>query len=773
MLGPYHGPALKKTTTPQHPRPPGAPLCQSARLRFAAPLAGAAGCGAASPLRGCACLRRLHPSHSAQAAGRAGLQEGLRRSWAALLALFALFPAGDVPAKTSEERSWYRSDYPVRRSVTLPRTAQRGDAVLLRFVTAGLTRPDGRDVRLVLEHRRSVPLDILRVGPGDTLLVRFAVYDPTLRLDVYFGSQTFVAPKQPPRQLKNGLLVELWKLPPGGCDTWAETKKLLSAANEQLGILTPDSIQLGLPPLGHRGSYLARYSGHLEVRESGLHAFETVSEGASFVLVDGKLIASWPGFHGLAGYRNPESRAEHSGTVRLKKGPHAIEYVVATRRGGVHLLGWAEPEDKTTRPISARHFRQWRWARAGVLENREGTRTADFEWRLTSDTNSDAEHHDLAEVAFRFHGNTGGRKAFRVRWNFGDGQEAEGQNAEHVYLKHGLYTVSAIATYPDGLVLKADRNVQVRFESTKRANLNALLEGYHGRTREYNLNTLPRSHLLQLVWLRGMDYRWEQDLWAAVDAWYGRGLPPTEGNLAELGLRRASRLAREGNQEPLARRILTSLSRRAPKDRLQRESRAWLAWLSARKENSPYGDAAVETLRELYEGGGVKDAARRAGLFLARCHLMKGRANDAETILRRLESEPGFRKYSGSREIAASNHWLSFDNLLRREEYIEAREELERWEWDLPADLLAGTLQIARARFFQARGRLADAVRELETLRTPPSARQQLPRGLLLEAEILRSQNKILEARRLLEKLVQEFPERPESREAADLLDRL
>ncbi|MBI4605281.1 MAG: PKD domain-containing protein [Planctomycetes bacterium] len=692
--------------------------------------------------------------------------------------------AGDDPKDAAKAKdkpkepplpAWYDPSFAARRRIALAKGAVKGGAVLLRVGTGGVLGKDRDDLRVVLDHRQAIPVEILEKGPDDSVLLRFEVYDPSREHHLYLGNAAASGPRKPRRTPQGGLLLEVLELPDGPCESWADAQKLLRASPRRLGWLAPRTIALGVPPLGVTGGFIARYTGFLEVERPGTHKLETASEGASFVLVGGKLVASWPGYHGLAGYERPESRKEHTGSVELAAGIHPIEYVVASRSGTVHVLAWAQPGEEHTHPLSGRHIVPWTAAELGPLQL-QGKPAADFDWQVASDTGSDADRHDLAELRFRFAGDLEGRTALAPRWSFGDGQIGEGDDVRHVYLKHGTYTVTCDVALPGGKTLAATRRVAVRFEGLERTDLDGLLEGYFERTRGYDLAALERDQLAQVIWLRSKDDRWEVDLWPAVDAWYSRGLSDparSRQRIEALGLRRALDLVRAGKDEPLARRILGALAGGAARKEDRDEARARLAGLDVRDPASEAATAAEVTLAELFGSSVKTDAARRAGLFLARLHLQRGKPEEARAILQRLESEDGFRKHAGDRRLSSGARKLSFDNLLREKRLEEARSELERWEWELPVDELGGLLAIERARLLRLEKRTVEALRELEGLRALPAASGEVPRALLLEAEILAEKGDPAKARERLEEVLRAFPQRPESREAAERLEAL
>lgn len=686
---------------------------------------------------------------------------------------------GAQQTKTASEAppGWYEG-FELRRKITFPRKPSAGEAVLLRVRTSRATKPDARDLRVVLDHRQPLPLEVLEVGPGDTALIRFEVPEPSGEYWLYLGNPSAERPRRPQREPAGGLLLEVRELGEGDCGSWTEMRRLLESSREVAGYLAPRRIFLGIPPLGKTGNFVARYRGFLRIAQPGTYTFETASEGGSFVLVSGRLVASWPGFHGLAGYADEKAREKHSGKVRLAAGIHPIEYLVASKSGCIHVLAWKTEDEKTTRPIPESAFVQWLPAGLGPVEARKEF-FPDFDWEIASDTNSDAERHDLAEIAFRFSGDLKGRGARRTRWDFGDGQVGEGPEVRHVYLRHGSYEVSVEVEVSAEAKVRATRTVVARFESFERSDLDSLLERYHQLTSAYDLEKLPPEHLARLVWLRSKDSAWKDALSQALDAWYRRRLPlggPETDRVERLGFERArellrrNELFRRGGEEGPAHQILETLASSATDAERREEAQALLAALDAKGESR---DAGERKLRELHSGAKSARARRRAGIALAKILLATSREKEAREILERVESSDGSGAASRSREVSGGARSLSLDRLLEEKRFEEAAEEIERWEWELPLDLLTGGLAMARARLFLAQGKTPEALRELEAIERLEGARREAPRALLLAAEALEALGDRAKAEERLRRLERDYPHRPEAREARERLERL
>ena len=81
-------------------------------------------------------------------------------------------------------------------------------------------------------------------------------------------------------------------------------------------------------------------------------------------------------------------------------------------------------------------------------------------------------------------------------------------------------------------------------------------------------------------------------------------------------------------------------------------------------------------------------------------------------------------------------------------------------------DRLAGHLGLRRAALLRAEKKLDAALRELAEVKGLEGAANQIPRALLAEAEIRDEKGDAAAAKAARERVVKEFPQRPERREA-------
>ncbi len=189
-----------------------------------------------------------------------------------------------------------------------------------------------------------------------------------------------------------------------------------------------DRVFAGVNPFDQSLNSLHRYHGFIRVEAEGEYDFYTASTDASFLLIDGKLTASWPGRHGVYG----GLYGEFSGKVNLKPGRHEFEYLHANNQWAYYAIAaWQPPARDKFEPIPAAVFTPVLTAEAGALSAPDGKALPDFSWTL--DTMLDFFGVHMYQVTFK--------SKDKVRsWQWGDGTSGGTENI-HYYFKPGIYKV--------------------------------------------------------------------------------------------------------------------------------------------------------------------------------------------------------------------------------------------------------------------------------------------------------------------------------------------
>ena len=330
----------------------------------------------------------------------------------------------------------------VRTAVTSVREAYSPQAAEVTFSNNGYIKEDASDVRVVDNQNRLVPYRIIYSRPHGSTTIAFK--SDALGGEYYIYSGNPRAGKLRYNwNFQGGLLLETRKKGPGNAHNWPQMKKLLENSKEVYGRGFQPQIFHGYNPYGPDDNYVSIYKGYIYCPEKGTYGFATVSDDASFLFIDGKMVAQWPGYHGADGGR----RAQHRGEIQLKKGIYEIEYY-HMEGGGAQVCeaAWKKPSDKQYEVIPTHAYLPLLKGKVGGYEKQNNPYPADF--FLTQEDNLWFDNQTLTRV--KFYENSGDKgSGGECTWNFGDGIMVAGTSSPtHIYLKPGEYRITLKVTVP-------------------------------------------------------------------------------------------------------------------------------------------------------------------------------------------------------------------------------------------------------------------------------------------------------------------------------------
>jgi predicted negative regulator of RcsB-dependent stress response len=299
---------------------------------------------------------------------------------------------------------------------------------------------------------KPVAAQVLWSAQGEPARVQFDSSGGATRYVVRFDDKAST-PSTPWRP-QAGVLLETRACRAGPVNTMTEVTRLLGGAGPTYGRGFVPEIFLGLNPFGPSTDYVALFTGWFTAPKAGEYKFATTSAGASYLRVDGRLVADWLGQHGPHGGR----RGEHSGRLQLRPGVHQLEYVQVQFAGeSAAVAAWQPPGDDRLQVMPASAFLPVGRFRAASFE--PGASPAEqlyFEWTTT-------DHCRLGESAairMRFTVvNPPGRRTYK--WRFDDGTEDAGQVSLHVFALAGLREVALEAWENQQRVAAATARVRV------------------------------------------------------------------------------------------------------------------------------------------------------------------------------------------------------------------------------------------------------------------------------------------------------------------------
>ncbi len=346
----------------------------------------------------------------------------------------ALLHAGTLSAQT---QAW-ADGWQYRKILDIPasKDAYPVEKVAVLDFFGSAAKKDGSDIRVIDGAGKEIPVFIVSAGPDDRYSISFPAEEG--RYFVYYGNPQ-AAKTDYGWYPKRGLMLEVRRRK---SDNVATTESAMALVDESrkdtlYGRGFREKIWDGTNPFGPQVDVVKIYNGYFYVKAPSDYTFATSSAGPSYLLIDDKMVASWPGWHDA----EPLVRPERSGTVNLKDGLHKLTYyqigrarqeiaVAAIRQPGAENKFIVIPQDFFLPVIRAE---------AVKTEENGKNLSAGFGWENTNYLRR--ERWEL--LTFRFFDESFPETDITERaWSFGDGQTASGKEVYHTWLKKGTYPVT-------------------------------------------------------------------------------------------------------------------------------------------------------------------------------------------------------------------------------------------------------------------------------------------------------------------------------------------
>jgi tetratricopeptide (TPR) repeat protein len=261
--------------------------------------------------------------------------------------------AKPAPLKSNADPSWVLADSVYRATVIAKNGPSEPDAGwVIEMLELGATLPELADVALLDSSNTPVPIaKLFRAQRQNFFLIAKGLKEGA-EYKLYFGGTK--ALKSPTWEPKHGLFVEVRRLiadmslesPDGLDDAWK-----ISLATDGAAFTT--HIGFDGNPFGEQKNYLARYRGWLKPGAIS-KPLATVSSGASFVWIGGKLELAAPGEHPpqtkLRATDPAKSPSDElvKATVNIPAEGVMVDYLLAKgeQAGGSARFGFIEDEAK-------------------------------------------------------------------------------------------------------------------------------------------------------------------------------------------------------------------------------------------------------------------------------------------------------------------------------------------------------------------------------------------------------------------------------------------
>ncbi|GAB4151819.1 MAG: hypothetical protein Kow00107_02470 [Planctomycetota bacterium] len=264
------------------------------------------------------------------------------------LTMAILLHGTSLTAENVSDIPWHFASHSYRTIFALKDTSSRvANAVRKGLLYARLDvrtlereRPDGSDIRVVNENG-----ELLRAWSGkrDGLGNRVLYCRPgnAKFVIVYYGAQE--TGPEPPNLLKDfpsnlyGLTLSYYYSPATSLMSSQTLAKFISSYDAQK-TEEVDRVRLRKSPFSRDIPFIAVFDGYFLADVDGTYFFGTDSHGGSYIDIDGKNVAEWPGEHWRQG------NYVHGTKVYLRRGVYSFRYMNQRIRGGIMAeAGWAAP----------------------------------------------------------------------------------------------------------------------------------------------------------------------------------------------------------------------------------------------------------------------------------------------------------------------------------------------------------------------------------------------------------------------------------------------
>jgi tetratricopeptide (TPR) repeat protein len=611
--------------------------------------------------------------------------------------------------------------------------------------------------------RLRVGAEVLWQRPGEPVLVRFDASSGAARYLACLGGKpgASVAATAPPWRPQAGVLLETRALVEGAADKLAQAQDLWKrAAKQTQGRGFVPEIHLGINPFGASGNLLSRLDGWFSLSQNGRYEFATLSKDASFLVIDGRLVAEWPGWHGIEGGLH----GQHNGGIDLNAGVHRIEYLNVAAGDGLCLsAAWRKPGTAAFIPMPRSVFVPVAEFRVAGVSGDEAVAPAVFSW--ANEVHALAEPDILIGTRFRVLSPVEGAT---YSWRFDDGTETVGTNVRHVYTCEAQRTVDLTVIRGNRKLGSLRQTVAIRRNGSQAVDFPEAVFQDLGKL----LRAAPPERLLPEDLTRAIllaRHVRQQDLLAALANGVLPRMPAFSGGHARALYQLGFYFQHSGVK------------------RYDDVSRVWETVI-----RDPQADAGVRALTGLHLAGFLihTGADPRRGLnlldtvaddqllpeterrlkqiFRADGWVLTGRRDAAVTAYRQAGTvvPDGDTQYEVRRRARIENA----RDFLRRGEYDAAEQSVRDLEWECPLERLkleSGLILIGVHRG-RCEGVMALTACQRLLLASPADPRR--PELLLAMADVLRDLGRAAASAEALKKL---YAEHPYSEAAAQARDRM
>jgi PKD repeat protein len=335
---------------------------------------------------------------------------------------------------------WMDTHWPYRRALEVNWDSDHSEGHELAVAQVFTSGHDAgaADIRVADQLGKIVPSHVLSAGPGDCVLLVFALTPGETAYYVYFGNP---APPPPPPGTQDvvyhcGLLLQMKQWQGDRPHSAADIADQWENAGPILGQTFVDQPWYDKDPFGNQPRRIFKLTGVLTARAAENYNFAGSAENFAALFIDGESVLVIPSTSKVARYH---------ATARLSGGTHDfVIYYVRYGSNGQLALDWMVPGSTKYEPMPRNAFGVMGHARVGELEEYGKTLVADFQTQYQGECPVQDGYTHRYVFSALVPANLAADAAAQLKfdWDFGDGVQLGGRNVEHVFLTPGVYPVT-------------------------------------------------------------------------------------------------------------------------------------------------------------------------------------------------------------------------------------------------------------------------------------------------------------------------------------------
>ncbi|MCD6407429.1 tetratricopeptide repeat protein [bacterium] len=632
---------------------------------------------------------------------------------------------------------WWNTEWKYRKKVEFKIPQKK-----LPFEKVGVVdffanaKKDGSDIRVVDEKGNSVKFYLVGIFSGAKYQICFPLNGETYY--IYYGNKN-ARKENYDWKPEAGLILEVYERKGNKCYNWKVSKEVIekSKRGRLIGRSFWKKIWDGTNPFGPEKDVVKIYTGYFWINKEGKYYFATSSAGASFIFIDDKMVASWPGWHGA----RPYITAEQSGSIYLKKGIHKLTYYHIGRRWReISVAAYRYGKEKF-KVIPEKFFIPVFKGKILRTEKLNSEIAADFKMEHTNYLKR--ERWELLTFKFTDTSFSNSPVIYR-KWNFGDGQEVTGKEVYHTFISPGFYNITLFVKDKKGRTDKVSMRIKIHQDYSKIYLRPKKHWEYLNEFKKFNLSKLPTPQLMGLAEIFN-SYNRFSEAYKCYSELEKRALSLSE---KEKVLLIAARIVWRTDKFKEAESYYKKFLAKNNSDEVRLElARLYL--------DIGKIDEAEKEFRKIMNSKGVnKKIKRKAEIGMGDIYRVKGEREKAEKIYKNLtdQEEYKLKNYAYAQSVIY---------YLKRKDFLAALEELEKWADEFPVVKIEGKWSVLKAKAHILERKYEKGIKELEVFQKNCKDKNNiyLPVAIYLEGEIYEKIGKKEKSQEIFKKLIKEFPD--------------